>query len=223
MSGIDLDAFRATPLVREPFEYLIVPHFITPAALPEVQAAYPAIEQAGSFPLSETTYGAAFRGLINELQGPEMRRAFEEKFEIDLSGRPTMITVRGQSDLRDGKIHTDATSKIITVLLYMNSKWEPSGGRLRLLRSGGDLEDVLVEVPPEEGVLLAFRRRDNSWHGHLPFIGPRRVIQLNWVTHNWAARWNQGRHRVSAWVKSGFGLFRMKTSVQARLNRGSLR
>ena len=39
-----------------------------------------------------------------------------------------------------------------------------------------------MEVPPTEGTLLAFRRSNNSWHGHKPFSGLRRVIQFNWVT-----------------------------------------
>jgi SM-20-related protein len=208
MSAIDLAAFRATPLVRDPFDHLIVPRFITQAAWPGIQAAFPQLAKAGSFPLSQTTYGPAFRALMDDLQGPAMRKAFEEKFDIDLTGRPTMITVRGQSDLSDGNIHTDSKSKIITVLIYMNPVWESAGGRLRLLRSATDLEDVVTEVPPEEGVLLAFRRSDNSWHGHRPFVGPRRVIQLNWVTDGRVARWQTGRHRVSAWFKRVFGLAR---------------
>ncbi len=54
----------------------------------------------------------------------------------------------------------------------MNPRWEQAGGRLRLLRSATDIEDVLVEVPPEEGTLVAFRRSDNSYHGHMAFDGP---------------------------------------------------
>jgi hypothetical protein len=130
-----------------------------------------------------------------------MRRAFEAKFGLDLKGRPTMFTVRGRSWERDGQIHTDSTTKIITVLIYMNPNWEESGGRLRLLRSGTDIEDVLVEVPPEEGTLIGFRRSDNSWHGHKPFIGPRRVIQMNWVTSERVLRSETRRHRVSAAFK----------------------
>ena len=41
---------------------------------------------------------------------------------------------------------------------------------------------MIMEVPPTEGTLLAFKRADNSWHGHKPFAGERRVIQFNWVT-----------------------------------------
>jgi len=47
---------------------------------------------------------------------------------------------------------------------------------LRLLRSPTDLDDVILEVPPQQGTLLAFRRSHNSYHGHKQFSGPRRVI-----------------------------------------------
>ena len=75
------------------------------------------------------------------------------------------------------------------------------GGRLRLLRSGTNLEDVILEVPPTEATLLAFRRSNNSWHGHKPFSGARRVIQFNWVTSEAVVRREQNRHRFSAWIK----------------------
>ena len=201
MHRLDLAAFRATPLVREPFHYLIVPRFIKAEALDELHWDYPQVDGPGSFPVGQLAYGPAFRALLEELEGPEMRAAFADKFGIDLTGRPTMITVRGHSGTRDGNIHTDAVSKLITVLIYMNPHWENSGGRLRLLRSPTDIEDVIVEVPPVEGTLLSFRRSDNSYHGHKLFIGPRRVIQLNWVTDSMTARREILRHRVSAWIK----------------------
>jgi len=34
---------------------------------------------------------------------------------------------------------------------------------------------MIVEVPPSDGTLVAFKRSDNSWHGHKPFSGKRRV------------------------------------------------
>jgi SM-20-related protein len=208
MEGLDLTAFRATPLTREPFPFLIVPQFVKPAARAAVNADYPAIDSPGSFPVSGLTYGPGFQKLLDELRGPEFRAACEEKFGIDLSGRASMITVRGRCGTRDGTIHTDAVTKIITVLIYMNPTWEQAGGCLRLLRSPHDLEDVLVEIPPVEGTLLAFRRTDNSWHGHKPFVGPRRVIQFNWVTTQGVERREVFRHRISAWMKKTLGLFR---------------
>ena len=86
-----------------------------------------------------------------------------------------MFTVRGECRASDGKIHTDSATKLITVLLYMNEKWDKDGGRLRILRNGTDLDDYVEEVPPHGGTLLVFRRSENSWHGHQPFDGPRRA------------------------------------------------
>jgi SM-20-related protein len=201
MGALDLAAFRATPLVREPFDYLVLPGFVRPEARAAINASYPEIKRPGSFPLSELTFGPAFANLVAEMNGDEFRRAFEEKFSIDLSGRPTMITARGCCSARDGRIHTDTPSKIITVLIYLNSQWEAPGGRLRLLRSPDDLDDVILEVPPEEGTLLCFRRSNNSYHGHKPFAGPRRVLQFNWVTEQRIVDRELKRHRFSAWTK----------------------
>jgi hypothetical protein len=198
---LDLAAFRATPLEREPFEYLVVPGFIRRDALARINADYPKISERGSFPVGQVTYGPAFQSLLDELESDEFREAFEEKFGLELGGRPTTTTVRGQCGAGDGQIHTDSLSKIITVLIYMNTSWENSGGRLRLLRSGKNVNDVIVEVPPVEGTLLAFKRADNSWHGHEPFVGERRVIQFNWVTSEGSRHITMLRHHVSAAVK----------------------
>jgi hypothetical protein len=201
MYALDLAAFSSTALVRQPFEYLIVPGFIRPEARAAIHADFPLIERPGSFPVSELTFGPAFRSLLAALQGSEVCRAFSVKFRIDLSRRPTIITIRGRCGTRDGNIHTDTPSKIITALIYMNPLWEESGGRLRLLRSAHNIEDVLVEIPPTEGTLVAFRRSDNSFHGHKPFIGARRVIQLNWVNGRATEFRELFKHRASAWVK----------------------
>jgi len=201
LSMLDLERFRHTPLTREPFEFLIVPEFVTAEARTAIDKDYPEVARSGSFPLREVTYGPAFAKLIEEMRSEEFREAFEEKFNVDLTNRPEMITVRGRCSEKDGKIHTDSETKIITILIYMNPAWESSGGCLRLLRSGTNLDDVIQEVPPTEGTLLAFRRSNNSWHGHKPFSGPRRAIQLNWVTSEAVVRREQNRHRLSAWMK----------------------
>ncbi len=207
LSMLDLDRFRNTPLTRQPFDFLIVPEFVKAEARSAIEKDYPGVSRPGSFPLREVTYGMAFAKLIEEMRSEEFRKAFEEKFEVDLANRPDMITVRGRCSEKDGKIHTDSETKIITILIYMNSAWESAGGQLRLLRSGQNLEDVICEVPPTEGTLLAFRRSNNSWHGHKPFSGPRRVIQFNWVTSEAVVRREQNRHRLSAWMKKIRGAF----------------
>jgi SM-20-related protein len=201
---LDLAAFAATPLVREPFPYLIVPGFLGRAALDATAADFPRIEKPGSFPISELRFGPRFRALLDALEGKAMREACAAKFSIDLTDRPTMVTVRGRAQRKDGRIHADSKTKLITVLLYMNEKWEAPGGRLRLLRSPDSLADYVAEVPPVEGTLLAFAVTPHSWHGHEPSEGERRVIQLNWVTEVSVVRHEQARHRFSARLKRLF-------------------
>jgi len=197
----DYEALRNTPLQRAPYEYVVLPGFVKPEALRVINADYPHIDHAGSYPLASLEFGPNFRAMVEALESEEFRRAFEEKFQIDLTDRPTTITVRGRSDTRDGNIHCDSESKIITILLYMNPEWDDSGGRLRLLRSRDDIHDFAAEVLPSGGTLVAFLRSDHSWHGHLQFIGERRVIQFNWVTGEKSQRFDLFRHRVSASVK----------------------
>ena len=103
-----LDDFRATPLVREPFQHLIVSGFISPAALKAINADYPKISTSGSFPVDQVSFGPAFQTMLDELESEAFREAFEDKFGLDLAGRPTITTVRGRCDPRDGKIHTDS-------------------------------------------------------------------------------------------------------------------
>jgi hypothetical protein len=198
---LDLAKLAATELCRQPFDFLVVPSFLKSESFAAINADYPKVDRPGSFPLESQRYGPAFAALIEELRGEAVRTAFEEKFGIDLNGRPTMFTVRGRCQEKDGSIHTDSATKLITVLIYMNPTWEQAGGRLRLLRSATDLDDFIVEVPPEEGTLISFRRSHNSWHGHKPFIGPRRVIQMNWVVNQRVVRYENRRHRLSAVLK----------------------
>jgi hypothetical protein len=196
-----LEALRATPLVSEPFPHLVVPGFVSEAGLAEINADYPQIASPGSFPTDQLVFGKAFQALLDELESDRFREVFARKFGIDLSGRPTITTVRGRCDPSDGKIHTDSKTKIITVLIYMNPSWEQPGGRLRLLRSARDLGDMIVEVPPVAGTLLAFKRSNNSWHGHEPFSGERRVIQFNWLTSQGNRQIAMLRHQTSASFK----------------------
>ena len=98
-----------------------------------------------------------------------------------------MITVRGRCAAKDGRIHTDSETKLVTVLIYFNEPWEAKGGRLRLLRSPTDLNDMIGEVPPEAGTMIAFRRSDKSYHGHEPYEGVRRYVMINWMTSDFAA------------------------------------
>jgi hypothetical protein len=202
MRFLDLEALNTTPLKRWPFDHLVVPKFVSAEHAGDLGRGFPRIRRAGSFPLHTLDYGYAFRRLVQEMRSRAFEAAVEEKFDIDLSRVATMFTARGRCRLEDGKIHSDSKSKIITVLLYLNDlDWRHEGGRLRILKSGHDIDDAVEEVAPNFGTLLVFRRSDRSWHGHLPFEGPRRILQMNWVASKRVAAWEQLRHTLSAWGK----------------------
>jgi SM-20-related protein len=197
---IDLERVAAAKLEVAPYEYIVVSDFIRDPWKDKLVEAYPKVKAAGSFPLSSVSCSNEFMQLINEMNSEGFRRAIESKFALDLEGKPTMFTVRGKCRLKDGQIHTDSESKIITVLLYMNPSWENQGGRLRLLNSA-NIDDIKTEISPNVGTLLVFKRCDHSYHGHLPFEGARKVIQMNWVTHQKFVDKEQNRHRWSSIFK----------------------
>jgi hypothetical protein len=200
-STINLDALRATPVKEGPFPWLIVPGFVRADAMAAIEADYPPVELPGSFPLPTVNYGPNFKQFMGDIQGTEMTSVVAQKFGVDLSKCPTMVTVRGKCRASDGQIHTDSKTKLITVLIYMNGKWEKPGGRLRLLRSPDNLNDAFAEVPPDQGTLLVFKNQPNAWHGHESYEGPRRAIQLNWVRDQGVVWREQYRHRLSAFLK----------------------
>jgi hypothetical protein len=196
-----MHALREAPVQHEPFPFFIVPGFVKTEALEAISGDFPQIQHPGSFPLSTLRYGPAFAAFMAEIQSPAMTDAVARKLDMKLEGHPTMVTVRGQSRAADGKIHTDSRTKLVTALLYMNDRWESPRGRLRLVRAPDDLNAVIAEVPPERGTLLVFKNDPHAWHGFEPFSGPRRVIQLNWVTDASVVRREQARHRLSAFFK----------------------
>ena len=199
---INLDTIAQAPVAHSPFSYLTATGVLNPMALQEISRDFPLITKPGIFPLSTLQYGPAFGRLVEEIKSAAFAQVMADKFAVDLRDKPLMITVRGQCQLKDGRIHADSKDKIVTCLLYLNEQdWENRGGRLRLLRSEHDLNDMIAEVPPNGGNFVAFKRADNSWHGHAPFIGQRRYVMFNWVASEATLAKNLGRHRLSAFFK----------------------
>lgn len=201
MAYLDLAAIAAAPVRQDPFEHMVVDQALFTESAAAIEADYPKIDKPGSFALGDLELGPAVRQLIAELDAEAFRTLMAEKFEVDLADRPTTYTLRGACAARDGQIHTDSKSKIITILLYLNPAWAPDGGRLRLLRNGRDLENYAAELEPTFGRMLAFLRSDRSWHGHKSYEGPRRVLQMNYVTSGKATLLSNVRHRLSALTK----------------------
>ncbi len=220
MALLDLEALNRAPLVREPFTFTVVKDAVRPADAAAIRDDFPDIEDCGLLPVETTRCGPKFRRLIDELRSEEAARAFSEKFGVNLVGRPQMITVRGRCALRDGRIHTDSPAKLITVVIYFNDRWQARGGRLRLLRSPTDLNDMIGEAPPDLGMMIAFRRSDMSFHGHEPYEGVRRYVMVNWMTSDFAARRELFRHRLSARAKQALRLLRARYAAGKEGGRG---
>ena len=198
---INFTAIAGAEVAREPFQFFAAPDVLNEADLAAVRADFPDIRKPGIFPLSVLAYGPAFAQLVEDIQSQEMADVMARKYGSDLSDKPLMITVRGQARKRDGRIHTDTETKIVTCLLYLNDTWDDGDGRLRMLRDPTDLDDFAAEIPPHGGTLASFLRSENSWHGHESFKGERRYVMFNWMASAAALKRELGRHRFSARVK----------------------
>jgi hypothetical protein len=204
MIELDYQKLADTPVATDPFPHMVVAGFVPQSSLGAVLSALPPLHKRGSFPPGSLRLGRAAHDLIRELEGERFRDLIANRFGVDLASAPTMLTIRGWTGERDGRIHCDSTAKLVTVLLYLNLEtdaFDRREGCLRLLRGPADLEDYAVEVPPVNGTLLAFPNSASAWHGHRQFVGQRYSIQLNYMTSDAKARSELRRHRLSAFLK----------------------
>jgi len=202
-SILDLKAVSDARINSDPFPFFVVENVIAPESVDSVHRAFPEISAGGSFALTEVNPGRAFNNLLEELNQPEFREIISGKLGLDLRDRPMVITLRGQSRAKDGRIHTDSKSKMATILIYFNEQWESETGRLRILRSE-NMEDFVSEVAPNVGTMIAFKVTDNCWHGYPAFEGMRQSIQINFVEDDRAANKHGKRHGWTAKLKKLF-------------------
>jgi hypothetical protein len=88
------------------------------------------------------------------------------------------------------------------IFMYpLDSKMKDKGGKLRLLRGPETLENYTAEIEPVDGNMLAFRCTRDAWHGHASYEGPRHVLQMNWMVDQATKDREEGRHKVSAFLK----------------------
>ena len=204
MAILDFAALEAAPVSDDPFRHIVVPHFVPPAKLALVHAGLPHSSKGGSFPHEALRLGAEARAMVTEVEGTRLRDMIAAKLNMVLDDAPTMLTMRLHCRAKDGQIHTDSDAKRVTILLYLNPEnaaFNQQEGCLRLLRGPSDLDDFAVEIPPTRGTLLVFPNGPDTWHGHLPYVGPRHSIQLNYMTNDGKARSELRRHKLSALVK----------------------
>ena len=160
---------------------------------------FPDIDSGGSFP-SDNLKEGDIKKLVEELEGDEFKAILENKLGVNLKDAEVITTLRGFSRFKDGKIHTDSQSKIVTVLLYLNKDWDNEIGNLRLLKKNNDLDNYIQEISSEYGNLVAFKVTDNCWHGFMPFEGKRLSIQLNYIYPK-SLNIHKIRHKLSASFK----------------------
>ena len=202
MRVINLEAITGTAHHPEPYRHFIGNNVLKAEAAPAVLADFPAIKQTGFFPISDLNISGAFLDLLADVADPAFSAAVSEKLGLELVDRPRLVTLRHWSAASDGRIHTDSISKIATVLIYLNEQWRDTGaGRLRVLRSANDFEDYTAELSPVVGSVFGLRRADNSWHGHLPFAGERKVLQVTWLTDESKVARKTRTAKWSRWLK----------------------
>lgn len=201
---LDLGPFRAAPRWTDPYPWTAASGCLRPAALPALRRDFPKLPRPGYHPLDTFTPRGAFAALLAEVEAGALDRAMTEKFGIDLTALPRLVTVRQVSAPHEGRPHTDSASKVATLLLYMHQGWASPEGRIRVLRSES-LENPVAEVSPEEGNVFAFVRGDASWHGHTPFAGERRVVQVAWLRDARELERKLRRGRLAWFLK---GIFR---------------
>jgi SM-20-related protein len=202
-SLLDLDRLAEAKPEHDPFDFVVVPRFIREEVLDSVIEDFPQLSGPRNHPVEDAPYGPVFGQLLAEIRSPGFARLLGKHLGVEgLETLPSNVTVRSFCERSDGNIHTDHWSKVVTALLYPNTEWTATGGRLRLLRSADDLDNYLVEVAPAEGTLLAFRRSPCSYHGHLPHEGERRIVQVSWLRSNSFARAMQAlARRGTHWMK----------------------
>jgi len=203
-SLIDYAAIRAADAHHSPYDYILGKGALRKEWIPALRESFPDIKLTGYHPLSQMKLEGAFAKLIAEIQDLEFTASVSDVLGIDLSPYPRLITVRRVSAAHEGNIHCDSESKIATLLIYMNEGWLSPEGRFRVLRNEKDFNDYAAEVSPEMGSFVAFRRADYSWHGHTPFVGERRVVQIAWVRSQADIDRKTKRHNVSSFFKKIF-------------------
>ena len=206
LSILNVDAVEKAPLSREPYSFFLGQNFLKEETVDDLRREFPAIEKPGYLAVDEVQIKGRFKQLIDELESDEFSRVLSKKFGQDLVPYPRLTTIMKRSQPKYGTIHTDGPSKVMTLLVYMNDDWSPDGpGRLRVLYDDQKFEPYAAEVPPTMGTVFAFLRADNSWHGHQPFTGERKVVQVAWVKSAEDIERKKKRNKTAQFFKGIFG------------------
>jgi len=198
------------PLVySQPFPFVVARNVLDPNLSPLINNDFPKDTGAGYLPYDADECGYYFNQAVAAMVSPEFADQLGDYLGVEkLSQYPTYVSISKRLNKRHGRIHTDGHSKIATALLYLNNQWaDTSNGCLRFLTKIDDFDSNIVpEIEPLFGTLAAFKRTDCSYHGHLPFKGERRVIQVAWLQSSDDKQRKAKRGRLAQRLKTVFKL-----------------
>ncbi len=200
---INYDAINQAPLTKEPFTFFGADQIFDKTNAKALARGFPEIKSGGSFPLESSELGDSLKQLIEEINSDAFRSSMADKFSVDLKDKPIIITARGFSRKKDGQVHTDSKTKLITVLIYFNEGWDQPTGNLRMLASN-DLQDTVKEFNSNSGQMIAFKVTENCWHGYESFEGKRQSLQINYLVEEKFTQQHLIRHKLSAFFKKLF-------------------
>ena len=198
----------STRVQHEPFPFVIASGQLPDAAQDDLREDFPRYSGAGFFPYAAEDCGPSVNRLVEALTARPFADALGEKLGIpNLGAYPTLVTICRALNKRHGTIHTDSKSKVATALIYLNESWpDTSDSCFRFLNRIDDIDDLAApEIKPLYGAIAAFKRADNSFHGHLPYEGERRVIQVAWLTSEEEKARKTQRGKLSRFFKKLFG------------------
>lgn len=203
LKTIDLAALKSAKLAHEAFPHFQGGNVVSADMIDAIERDYPKLTSAGFLTLSEIRAEGAFAQFLEELQGAEVADAVSNLLDFDLRARPRLVTVMKHCPKRAGRIHTDGKVKLATMLVYFNRTW-PAGhaGAIRAVRSEDNIEDYVAEVEPVMGNFFGFLRSEHSWHGHLPFEGERKVVQITWLESEEAVERKKRNNAMAQFFKS---------------------
>jgi hypothetical protein len=179
----------------------------------DLERDFPKYASAGFFPYDPSDCGPTVNTLVQQMTTPQFASAIGRHLGIENLGQyPTLVTLCRALNKRHGTIHTDSRSKVATALLYLNTQWpDTSDGCLRFLNRIDNIDDLAApELKPLYGEFAVFKRCDNSFHGHLPYEGERRVIQVAWLTSEEEKLRKTKRGKFSRAFKKLFGVLDRK-------------
>ncbi|MEO5830410.1 MAG: 2OG-Fe(II) oxygenase [Rhodanobacter sp.] len=211
-----------TMVQHDPFPFMVAHGQLPDDVRGSLDRDFPGYSSAGFFPYDPADCGPSVNALVQDMISPAFAHAIGRRLGIDdLAGYPTLVTLCRLLNKRHGTIHTDSKSKIATALIYLNPQWpDTSDGCLRFLQRIDDIDSVIApELTPLYGEFAVFKRCDNSFHGHLPYEGERRVIQVAWLTSEDEKLRKTKRGKFSRAFKKLFG--RLDTKLGAGRDRNA--